>query len=45
MDNKTFRKLKDNEKQHKIKMTNLTEDSIKVVDPNTKYYVKINGKK
>lgn len=45
MDNKTFRKLKDNEKQHKIKMTNLTEDSIKIVDPNTKYYVKINGKK
>ena len=37
MDNKTFKKLKDNEKMHQIKMTNLKEDSLKIYDPNTKY--------
>lgn len=45
MDNNTFRKLKDNEKAFKVKQTLLTEDSIKVVDPSTKNYIKINGKK
>ena len=45
MDNKTFKKLKDNEKMYKIKQTILTEDSIKVVDPSTRNYVKINDTK
>lgn len=45
MDNKTFKKLKDNEKQRQIKKTKIEEDNIKIDDPATKNYIKINGKK